>query len=145
VIVIDALYRAMPENSEENSNDGLAKVYNHLVSHASRLGCGIICVHHTSKGAQGGKAVTDVGSGAGAQSRAADAHMVVRQHEEKDVFVVDAELRSFPQIESFCLRKRFPTFDVDDTADPARSLRAGGRRKPNAGAPAKPPKRAWDV
>ena len=41
-----------------------------------------------SKGDQSGKSTTDVGSGAGSQSRAADTHLIIRQHEQEDVAVM---------------------------------------------------------
>ena len=53
------------------------------VMRAARLGAAIVLVHHTTKGAQAGKSVTDIGAGGGAQSRAADTHLVARYDEKK--------------------------------------------------------------
>ena len=53
-------------------------------------------IHHASKGLQADKQVTDVGSGAGAEFRAADTHLILRHHEEQDVYVLDAVARSWP-------------------------------------------------
>jgi hypothetical protein len=55
--------------------------------YAAFLNAGWVNIHHTSKGDQSGKNTTDVGSGAGSQSRAADTHLIIRQHEENDVAV----------------------------------------------------------
>ncbi len=43
---------------------------------------------------QAGKAITDVGAGAGSQSRATDTHLILRPHEEKNCAVLDAAVRS---------------------------------------------------
>lgn len=84
-------------------------------------------IHHTSKGGQSDKRVVDVGSGAGAQSRAADCHIVLREHEEDDVFVLDAAVRSFPPVEPLALRWNFPLWHPTDSVDPYRL-----RRQPTA-------------
>src|SRR5690606_13500171 len=68
----------------------------------------IVLVHHSSKGSQSEKRVTDVGAGAGAQSRAADCHIVLREHEDDGVFVMDAAVRSFPPVEAVALEWSLP-------------------------------------
>ena len=75
LVIIDAFYRAMPMKMDENDNGGMAKLYNAIDRYAKELDCAFVLIHHTSKGNQSIKNVTDVGSGAGAQSRAADAHL----------------------------------------------------------------------
>lgn len=132
LIVLDAFYRFLPSETDENSNGDMARIYS-LVDHwADRLGASFAMVHHASKGSQAGKAVTDVGAGAGAQSRATDTHLVLRHHEEEDVVVLDAAVRSFPPVVPICLRWQFPTFDPDYELDPtllrteSRGRRRGG-------------------
>src|SRR5688500_9863595 len=66
-------------------------------------------------------------------------------HEDDDVFVMEAALRSFPPLSPFCLRKRFPTFEHDESADPTRLLRPNGRRRPKVEAVAMPAEPVWDV
>lgn len=88
VIVLDAWYRFMPADTDENDNGTMASLYNRLDHHAARLGCSFVLIHHATKGSQASKAITDVG--AGAQSRATDTHLVLRAHEETDVIVLDA-------------------------------------------------------
>ncbi len=70
-----------------------------------------ICIHHASKGNQSDKATTDVGAGAGAQSRAVDTHLVLRPHEEDDAIVLDAAVRSWPPVQSRALRWTFPVWN----------------------------------
>jgi hypothetical protein len=128
VIVLDAFYRFMPRDSDENDNGTLANIYNELDRYAARLGCAFVLIHHSSKGSQADKAVTDVGAGAGAQSRATDTHLILRAHQEEKVVVLDAAVRSWAPIEPVCLRWSFPVWSVDDQLDPTQ-LRTGRRVK----------------
>jgi hypothetical protein len=128
IVIIDALYRAMPRDHDENDNGTMAEIFNALDSYASTYGLSFILIHHSSKGLQSGKAITDVGAGAGAQSRATDTHLILRQHEEEDVVVVDAVVRSFPPPKPFCLRWTFPVWTPEPHLDPT-MLREGGRRR----------------
>ncbi len=124
VIVIDAFYRTLPDGTDENDNGAIAALYNKLDRYALQLKCAFILIHHTSKGNQAAKSVTDVGAGAGAQSRAADTHVVLRPHEEKDKIVMDAATRSWPPLDTLVLAKQHPLFVIDDDADPTALLGA---------------------
>lgn len=121
LIVIDALYRIFPEGFDENDNAKWTWLFNHLDALAERTESAIICVHHTSKGSQEGKATTDVGSGAGAQSRAADAHLVLRatktgleaQDEAPRLAYLTAVVRSWRPFERRELKWEFPRWTVE--------------------------------
>ena len=89
-------------------------------------------VHHSTKGNQSGKAVTDVGAGAGSQSRATDTHLVLRPHEQDGVVVLDAAVRSWPPVMPRCLRWTFPVWTPDDALDPAALRSERPRRRPKA-------------
>jgi AAA domain len=128
LVIIDALYRSLPAGVDENDNVGIANIYNLLDSYADKLGCGFLLIHHSSKGVQSGKSVVDVGSGAGSQSRAADSHIVLRQHEDDGVAVFEAAIRSFPPVQPFCLRWDFPEWKLAPESDPT-LLRSENRRK----------------
>ena len=65
LIIIDALYRILPEGTSENDNAQITRVFNKLDNIAKKNDCAVINIHHSSKGNQGDKAVTDVGAGAG--------------------------------------------------------------------------------
>lgn len=119
LIILDAFYRFLPPGTDENDNGAMAALYNLLDRIAAKLECAIVCIHHASKGSQSTKAVTDVGSGAGSMSRAADCHVVLRPHEEPNVVVMDAATRSWPPLDPLCLRWTFPIFAEDTTLDPA--------------------------
>jgi len=109
-IILDAWYRFIPAGISENSNADVMAMYNMLDRYAASTGAAWLVVHHTSKGGQADKSVTDVGSGAGAQSRAADTHIVLRQHEDDGCVVLDAAVRSFPPVEPIGLQWTFPTW-----------------------------------
>ena len=94
IIVIDAFYRILPKGMSENDNASMTQIYNKLDLLAEKNEASIINIHHSSKGNQGDKGVTDVGAGAGAISRAADTHMVIREHIEENHVVIEAVTRS---------------------------------------------------
>jgi hypothetical protein len=148
IIVMDALYRFLPKDADENSNGNLTDIYNQLDCYAGMLGCSFVLVHHVSKGNQAGKSVTDVGAGAGSQSRATDTHFVLRPHEQDGVVVLDAAVRSWPPIEPRCLRWTFPVWNPADDLDPAALRPERPRRPPKSpateAAPTKQPS-AWDA
>ncbi len=122
-IILDALYRFLPPGTDENDNGAMCNLYNQIDSYAAMLKSAFILVHHTSKGIQSGRAVTDVGSGAGAISRAADCHLVLRAHSEENAVVLDASPRSWPPVPSTCSpAPKFPLWEPATDLDPA-----GGR------------------
>jgi hypothetical protein len=118
IIILDAWYRLLPAGTDESDNGAIASLYNLIDAVADRLGCCFCIIHHSSKGNQGGKAVTDVGSGAGSQSRAVDCHLIIRPHEEPGVAVIDAATRSFPPVKPMCISWDFPVWNVADDLDP---------------------------
>ena len=102
---------------EENDNAKMAGIYNTLDQLAGQLNCAFVLIHHTTKGNQANKSVTDMGAGAGSQSRAADAHIVLRRHTEEDAVVLEAAVRSFPPVSPIGLRWQFPVWVYDSSLD----------------------------
>lgn len=146
IIIMDALYRFLPKDTDENSNANLTDVYNQIDCYAGLLGCAFVLVHHASKGNQAGKSVTDVGAGAGSQSRACDTHLVLRQHELDGVVVLDSVVRSWPPIEPVCLRWTFPVWTPDPSLDPTALKPERPRRRPRAETgETKPAEPKWDA
>ena len=129
VIILDAFYRFMPRDMDENDNGTMASLYNHIDRYADRLGCSFVLIHHTTKGNQSAKSITDVGAGAGSQSRATDTHMILRPHEEPDAVVLDAAVRSWPPVAPRCLRWSFPVWSAADDLDPAQLRSEGGKKR----------------
>ncbi|TWT71521.1 AAA family ATPase [Crateriforma conspicua] len=144
LIVIDAFYRMLPSEADENDNAAMAGVYNTIDRYAEMLGSAFVLVHHTSKGNQSYKSITDVGAGAGSQARATDSHLVLRPHEENDAIVLDAAVRSWPPTEPIGLRWNFPIWTPDDTLNTDK-LRSDGRRRRNKETPEAPTEPEWDA
>jgi hypothetical protein len=120
LIAFDAKYRFATPGVSENDNSAEALFYNLADQIAAQTGAAILFVHHSSKGSQTDKRVVDVGAGAGSQSRAADAHVILREHEEPGVAVLEAAVRSFAPVEPLALRWQFPLWTPDSTVDPAK-------------------------
>ncbi len=134
LIVCDAFYRFLPSGMDENDNGAMAGLYNLIDRYAQITGSSFVLIHHTSKGDQSQKSITDVGSGAGAQSRAPDAHIALRWHEEEGCAVFQAEVRSWPQPAALCLRWQYPLWLPEPSLDPT-ALRSPGSRKSTASVP----------
>lgn len=118
VVILDSLYRMLPPETDENDNAAMCRLYNLIDAYAEQLGAAFILVHHTSKGNQSGKGVTDVGSGAGSISRATDSHLILRPHAEPNCAVLEAAVRSWPPVEPCVLRWTFPVWTPDSGLDP---------------------------
>jgi hypothetical protein len=109
----------------------MAGMYNLLDHYADALAAAFTLIHHASKGNQSAKAVTDVGAGAGAQSRATDTHLILRPHAEPNAVVLDAAVRSWPPVSPLCLRWDFPVWTPVPDLDPL-ALRAEKSRQRKA-------------
>jgi hypothetical protein len=116
LVVVDALYRALPDQCSENDNAAMMRVYNHLDALAEQWQSSIVIVHHSSKGQQGDKALTDVGAGAGSISRAADTHIAIRPHETDGHFVLEAVTRSFKSPEPVSVKFEWPLWEATTLA-----------------------------
>jgi len=81
LIVLDAKYR-FAAGQDENSNTAETETYNLIDRLADHTQAAVVLVHHSAKGSQSDKSIVDVGAGAGAQARAADTHLVLRQHQQ---------------------------------------------------------------
>ena len=132
LIVIDAKYRLFGDGLQENSNDDQTKFGNLIDQFAGVMNCPIVMVHHSTKGDQGGKSVTDIGSGGGSQARSVDLHMVIREHEEPGFAVLDAECRSFPKVEPITLRWNWPLWSVEIDVQPELHVNDKGRERRSA-------------
>lgn len=111
LVIVDPLYRAMPAGKSENEPETLAEVYGAIGEYAETTGAAFALVHHATKGAQGEKRITDVGSGHGTQSRAGDCHLVLREAAEApDLAILDAANRTFAPVEPMTLRWTYPVW-----------------------------------
>lgn len=108
LIILDALYRMLPDGTSESDNAKMMHVYNTVDEIAFHTGAAVVLVHHTSKGEQAHKGVTDVGSGAGSISRAADTHIILRPHAIESCAVLEAVTRSFVSPHPQTIRFEYP-------------------------------------
>jgi hypothetical protein len=118
IVVIDAFYRILPKGMSENDNASMTQIYNKLDAIASKNEVAIINIHHSSKGNQGDKGVTDVGAGAGAVSRAADTHMVIREHVDEGLHVIDAVTRSGMSPKPVTVKLNWPLWEHVSDVEP---------------------------
>lgn len=119
LVVLDALYRLLPAGTSENDNAGMMAIYNQVDRYAAQMGAAFAIIHHTSKGDQAGKEVTDLGAGAGAISRAADTHLTIRPHESQGLAVLEAVTRSFQSPEPRTVEFSYPLWRAVDEIQPA--------------------------
>ena len=127
IVILDAFYRFLVAGMAENDNGAMAGVYNMIDQWAQKLGCCFVMIHHTSKGNQSDKDVTDVGAGAGSMSRAADSHLILRHHEDEHHLVLDAAVRSFAPVEPKVLHWSFPLFSCAGEDKDAKRLKRKGQ------------------
>ncbi|MCM2375026.1 AAA family ATPase, partial [Aporhodopirellula aestuarii] len=129
LVVIDALYRFLPQGVSENDNAQMMGVYNTIDSIATSLDAGVVIVHHSSKGDQSAKQVTDLGSGAGSISRATDTHVAIRPHREEGLAVLQAVCRSFPPPDDISIRWQYPRWERVDCEAKIGNARQGQQWK----------------
>lgn len=133
LIILDAFYRSIPKGFSENDNAQMTQLYNVIDAITHRMGAAWVNIHHASKGNQAGKAIVDVGSGANAQSRAADCHLILRPLKQDNVILLEAAVRSFPAAQPLALRWTFPLWspatDIDLTKLDRRNSNGDGQRK----------------
>lgn len=138
LIILDAFYRAMPKGFSENDNAQMTQLYNTIDAITRRMGAAWINIHHASKGRQTGKAIVDVGSGANAQARAADCHLILRPLKQDNVVLLEAAVRSFSPVEPLALRWEYPLWtpatDIDLTKLDRKTNQGDGQRKKDAAA-----------
>ncbi len=135
LIICDAFYRFLPRDTDENDNGTMANLYNVVDHYADHTGSSFVLIHHSSKGNQSLKTITDVGAGAGSLGRAADAHIVIRRHEEDDVAVMEGETRAWPKFPPQCIKWSFPVWNPAPEFDPAQ-LRGDKPKKKDEEPPA---------
>lgn len=94
LIVIDALYKIIPEGRSENDNEGMGKLMNVLQNIADETAVPILIVHHTTKGDQSAKSTLDLAAGAGSFGRSLDAMIAIRDHETEGHNVCEFKART---------------------------------------------------
>lgn len=134
MIVLDAKYRFFSGKMQENSNDDQTTFHNIVDNLARSLDCVIVLVHHSTKGDQSQKDVTDIGAGGGSQSRTVDTHLALIPHNDSkngDLFVLDGKVRTFaPGSLPMTLRWEWPLWTAEHSVEPVRKeAQSGGERR----------------
>ena len=115
-IILDAKYRMMPMDASENSNSDETRFYNQIDRYADMTG-GHLWRSSREQGRSRRQAGNGCRGGHGAQSRAADCHLVLREHEEPEVAVLEAAVRSFAPVGPMAIRWSFPLWTPDEFVD----------------------------
>ena len=134
VIIFDPLYKI--NQSDENSASEMAKFFNHLDTICVQLGTSIICCHHHSKGAQGGKFSIDRASGSGVFARDPDALLDMIQLNPKDAekslpdgqtaWRISATLREFKTPEDIDVIFDYPIHHITKDLKDAKPMNGAG-------------------
>lgn len=143
-IIFDPLYK-INVNDENNATE-MAKFFNELDKICTQLKTSIICCHHHSKGAQGGKFAIDRASGSGVFARDPDAILDMIQINPADVEVsldegatawrISATLREFATPEDIDVIFQYPvhrvTMDLKEAMPMSGMDRSTNSRRGNA-------------
>lgn len=114
---LDAFYRFLG-GATELDHGKMADIYNIAVKCAAKMDAAMMFNHHSTKGDQSQKSVTDMGSGAGSISRAVDTHLVIRPHQLESCAVMEAACRSFPRPQPVTIQWDFPLWHLKDAIEP---------------------------
>jgi len=118
VLVLDAYYRFLPKGMSENDNAQATETFNELNRISAEFGVSIVNIHHTSKGNQSEKSITDTGAGAGSVSRATDTHVTIREHAMEGHTVFHAVTRTFKQPPAVTARLDWPLWTTCPEINP---------------------------
>jgi RecA-family ATPase len=130
-IILDPLYKI--NLGDENSASEMAKFFNQLDMICTKLNTSIICCHHHSKGAQGGKFSIDRASGSGVFARDPDAVLDMIQLNPRDAgfsledksdtaWRVSATLREFKTPEPVDVIFHYPLHEITDDLKDAKPM-----------------------
>lgn len=114
LIIIDSLYKCIPQGASENDNAAMGDLMNQLQGIGEVTGVPIVGVHHSPKGLQSKKAVLDVFAGAGAFGRSLDSAVVLRPHARPELTVVDFVVRSNVPQPSVSARFEWPKWEISN-------------------------------
>ena len=126
LIVFDPMYRLLPRGASEAGDQDMREMFDRLTRAADKADAALVVLHHTSKGRQGDKNNTDVGSGHGVMSRSTDIHATLlpaEKNKDRDVVthsVLKASPRTFPPFVPRPLRKisqEVPAWQLDEEED----------------------------
>jgi RecA-family ATPase len=112
LIVIDAIYKTIPNGKSENDNEAMGKLMNILQGIAESKGVALMCVHHATKGDQSHKSTLDILAGAGSFGRSLDAMIALRDHEQEGLNVIEFRTRTNPDPEAISIKFEWPIWSA---------------------------------
>lgn len=113
MIIPDPIYSMMGKRNENAANE-IADFLNHLSKLSEITGAAVVYSHHFAKGMASSKEQIDRASGSGVFARHPDGIITLTRHQEDNVFVLEAELRSFKRPAPFTVRWDYPRMEVVD-------------------------------
>lgn len=135
LIIVDPYYK-IGMGLEENRAEDIAEFLFAVEKIAAESGAAVALSHHFAKGNASVKDAIDRMSGSGVFARDPDALMILTEAEsstkEEPVFVADWTVRSFPPVQPYALRWKFPMWEKDELAGTALKNAAG---RPQKGTP----------
>lgn len=132
LVIVDPLYRMLPDGADENDNIEMAAFYRMLSHYMTRCGAGCFVVHHMPKSNGVSRSTTDAGAGAGSISRAADGQLVLTQHDGG--WILKGTFRGFPDFDDRRLQRGDLAWRVEGVVEP--TVKSKGRdKKPSKPAP----------
>jgi hypothetical protein len=127
MIILDPIYKAYDEDTEENSTGDIANLLKGLERIATATEAAVVFSHHFAKGNQSGKFSIDRSSGAGVYARDPDTIVSITALEDEDGYVVDLCTRAFKQVPSFGIKIREGKVILDKQLDLKNIRRPNGK------------------
>ena len=107
LIILDPIYKTLGD-ADENNNGDINKLMNSIEEVSEQTGAAVVFSHHYAKGVAAGKKSIDRQSGAGVWGRDPDVILSITEHEEKDCFTFEADVRLFKKPHPFGARWEYP-------------------------------------
>ena len=108
-IIFDPIYKI--EDFDENKAQDVSALLKWFEILCSKLNVAIAFSHHYAKGNSSAKESIDRASGSGVWARDPDALLMLSNHEEEDVIVLESHLRNFPPQPPICIKWTTPVWN----------------------------------
>jgi len=118
MIILDPLYKIFGNRNENDARD-MTSLCNLLEKLECETGAAVVSALHYAKGNSSSKDSQDRISGSGVLTRAADALVMLTQHEVDDSSAVEFTTRDHVRPESFVVEWKFPLLVVNAALNPA--------------------------
>lgn len=108
LVILDCLYKAIPDGKSENDNEAMGKLMNQLQRLSEETGCAVVAVHHAPKGDMSNRSSLDLLSGASSFARSLDTVFALRPHEQEGYNVLEFKTRTNVQQDPETMKFDFP-------------------------------------